>query len=246
LLLQPASAFAPECAGSGGQPLLLIWGDSYGAALYPGLLHLAAARRYDVAQYTASACPPLIGYSLPERPFCTTINEDVLKRIERLRPAVVILDATWGHGEPILREDLPRTVARLKALNVPKIVLMGPPPGWQDTGLPATVLKYYRQTGTVLPPRTFYGSTDDWVRGRDALLDTMSRELGIQYVSVRNVFCTDEGCLTRIGSNASQLTAFDPGHLTVPGSIFLANRVIDDLMGTTTSSPRSTSESARP
>jgi hypothetical protein len=232
LLLQPASEFGAECAGEGRHPLVLIWGDSYGAALYPGLLHFSRERGYDVAEYTASACPPLIGYTLPERPFCSSINDDVVARIGRLRPDVVILDSTWGHAEQILRDDLPRTVSQLKALNVPKIVLMGPPPGWQGAGLPATVLNYYKETGAVLPARTFYHSTDAWTRERDALLQQLSRELGIDYISVRNVFCNDAGCLTRIGPNDSELTAFDPGHLTVPGAIFLTARTIDSILGT--------------
>lgn len=231
LLLQPASEFASECAGNGGHPLVLVWGDSYGAALYPGLLHFAAERGYDVAQYTASACPPLIGYSLPERPFCKSINDDVLSRIGRLRADVVVLDATWGHAEPVLREDLPRTVAMLKALNVGRIVLMGPPPSWQGAGLSRNVLDYYRQTGEVLPARSFYRSTDEWTRGRDRLLQEMSRELGIEYISVRDIFCNDDGCLTRIGPNDSELTAFDPGHLTVPGAIFLVSRSLDRILG---------------
>lgn len=232
LLLQPASEFVPECAGHGGHPLLLIWGDSYGAALYPGLLHFTGERGYDVAQFTSSACPPLIGYSLPERPFCKSINDDVLLRIGHLRPDVVILDATWGHAEPVLREDLPRTVALLKAMNIAKIVLMGPPPSWQGVGLSANVLDYYRQTHEVLPVRTFYRSSDEWTRGRDALLKELSGELGIQYISVRNIFCSDSGCLSRVGPNDSELTAFDPGHLTVPGAIFLAAHTIDDMLNT--------------
>jgi hypothetical protein len=231
LLLQPASEFGPDCAGSGRHPLLLIWGDSYGAALYPGLAHVSRERDYDVAQYTASACPPLIGYTLAERPFCKSINDDVLTRIGRLRPDVVILDSTWGHAEQILRDDLHRTVSQLRALNVPRIVVLGPPPGWQGAGLPATVLDYYRQTGAVLPARTFYRSTDAWVRERDTLLQQLSRDLGIHYISIRNIFCNDSGCLSRIGPNDSELTAFDPGHLTVPGAIFLASQTIDGILG---------------
>jgi peptidoglycan/LPS O-acetylase OafA/YrhL len=236
LLLQPASDFAPECAGNGRHPLLMIWGDSYGAALYPGLLHFAAERGYDVAQYTASACPPLIGYTLLERPFCKSINDDVLERIKLLHPDTVILDATWGHAEPTLRQDLPRTVSLLKRMNISKIVLMGPPPGWLGTGLSANVLDYYRETRSVLPARTFYRSNDDWTRGRDAMLAALSRELGIQYISVRNIFCNDGGCLTRIGPNDSELTAFDPGHLTVPASIFLASQTLDEMLDAATSS----------
>ncbi|NPV22984.1 acyltransferase family protein [Bradyrhizobium aeschynomenes] len=231
LLLQPASAFGADCAGRGGRPLLLIWGDSYGAALYPGLLHVSAERGYDVAQYTASACPPLIGYTLAARPFCKSINDDVVLRIGRLQPDVVILDATWGHAEAVLREDLPRTVAQLRANGIARIVVMGPPPSWQGVGLSHNVLDYYRQTGAVLPERTFFRSNDEWTRGRDALFRELTRELGIDYISVRDVFCNDEGCLSRIGPGASQLTAFDPGHLTVPGAIFLVRHTIDGLLG---------------
>ncbi|MGJ5243110.1 acyltransferase family protein, partial [Bradyrhizobium oligotrophicum] len=230
LLLQPASAFGADCAGQGGRPLLLIWGDSYGAALYPGLLHFSKPRGYDVAQYTASACPPLIGYTLEARPFCKSINDDVVLRIGRLRPDVVILDATWGHAEAVLREGLPRTVAQLRANGIARIVLMGPPPSWEGVGLSHNVLDYYRQTGSVLPERTLFRSNDAWTRGRDALFRELTRELGIDYISVRDVFCNDEGCLSRIGPGGSQLTAFDPGHLTVPGAIFLVDHTLDDLL----------------
>ncbi|MGX9946354.1 acyltransferase family protein [Bradyrhizobium sp. BTAi1] len=231
LVLQPASAFGADCAGQGGRPLLLIWGDSYGAALYPGLLHFSVERGYDVAQYTASACPPLIGYTLDARPFCKSINDDVVLRIGRLKPDVVILDATWGYAEAVLREDLPRTVAALRANGIARIVLMGPPPSWLGGGLSANVLDYYRQTGQLLPERTLFRSNDEWTHGRDALFRELTRELGIDYISVRDVFCNDEGCLSRIGPGASQLTAFDPGHLTVPGAIFLAGHTIGDLLG---------------
>lgn len=102
---------------------------------------------------------------------------------------------------------------------------------WQGVGLSHNVLDYYRQTGTVLPERTLFRSNDEWTRGRDALFRELTRQLGIDYISVRDVFCNDEGCLSRIGPDGSQLTAFDPGHLTVPGAIFLARHTIDSLLG---------------
>jgi hypothetical protein len=235
LLLQPSSEFAPECAGEGGRPLLLIWGDSYAAAFYPGLQHFASNRNYHVAQYTASACPPLIGFSLPERPFCKSINDDILTRISQLRPDVVILDATWGQAASIVRQNLPHTIAALKNMNITRIIIMGPPPGWQGYGLPTNVSEYYRETQQILPARTFYRSTDEWTRGRDTLLRELSHKLAVQYISVRNVFCNDNGCLTRIGPSNSQLTAFDPGHLTVPASIYLAEKTLDYILDTRSS-----------
>jgi hypothetical protein len=38
------------------------------------------------------------------------------------------------------------------------------------------------------------------------------------------------GCLARIGPNGSVLTAFDTGHLTHAGSIFLAGQVINRIL----------------
>lgn len=227
---QSSAAFEPECAGGGSRPLIALWGDSYASALYPGLLQLSASRGYDIAQYTASACPPLIGYSLPERPFCKSINDDVILRLGRLRPDVVVLQATWGHAEAVLREDLPRTVGRLRAFDISNIVLMGPPPTWQGAGLSTNVLDYYRQTQEVLPARSFFRSTDEWTRGRDGLLRELSDQLGIRFISVRDVFCNENGCLTRIGPNDLELTAFDPGHLTVPGSTFVAHQTLNRIL----------------
>jgi hypothetical protein len=54
---QTATAFANECSGDGRRPLILLWGDSYAAALYPGMNELAAKEGMSVAEYTSSAPP---------------------------------------------------------------------------------------------------------------------------------------------------------------------------------------------
>ena len=48
---QGAAAFADECSGQGGRPLILYWGDSYAAAEYAGVEALRAEGGYDVAVY---------------------------------------------------------------------------------------------------------------------------------------------------------------------------------------------------
>lgn len=231
---QGASDFAPECAGAdpGRRPLLLIWGDSYGAALYPGLEHFAAAKGYDVAEYTASACPPMMDFFVPQRPFCKSINDFVMQRIAQLKPDEVIFDSTWKYDPKYLHDGLSRTVQQLRAMNIRKIVLMGPPPGWLGEGLAANVLDYFFASGSrsVLPERTWYRSDDAWTRVMDAYQAKLARELGIDFISARSVFCNDEGCLARIGPNGADLTAFDTGHLTVPGSIFLVDHALDRLL----------------
>ncbi|HLZ03203.1 MAG TPA: acyltransferase family protein [Bradyrhizobium sp.] len=232
-LMQPEQSpaeFAPECAGNGGRPLLFIWGDSYAASLYPGLKHFAAKRGFDVAEYTASACAPLIGYVNPERRFCKPSNDYALKRIAELRPDVVILYSTWSYSEPDLRGGLQRTVPLLRPFTK-KIVLLGPPASWTGEGLSANVLDYYFESGgAILPERTWYRSNDRWTRQIESILEPESAKAGIDYISMRRLMCNNDGCLARIGPNGSELTAFDGGHLTHAGSIFMAGQVIDRLL----------------
>lgn len=227
---QSAADFAPECAGDGRHPLMLIWGDSYATAFYPGLNHFAAERGFDVAEFTASACAPLIGFVSRYRRFCKGANDYVLERIAQLKPDVIILDSTWRDVEADVRPGLEHTVESLRALNVKKIVLLGPVATWLGDGLPTNLLDYYFENGVLLPERTWYRSNDAWTRPADAFLEAQAKTLGIEFISARKILCNEEGCLARIGPNGSQLTAFDNGHLTVPGSIFLAEHVLDRLL----------------
>ena len=228
---QSAADFADECAGNGGRPLILIWGDSYAASLYPGVKHFADEKGFNVAEFTASSCAPLIGYVNPDRRFCKPINDDVLRRIERLRPDVVIFYSTWSYGEPDLRGGLERTIPLLKPLTK-KIVLLGPAATWTGQGLSANVLDYYFESGTfgVLPERTWYRSNDNWTRAVESILEPEAAKMGIEYISMRKIMCNDNGCLARIGPNGSELTAYDPGHFTHAGSIFMAGQIIDRIL----------------
>jgi hypothetical protein len=227
---QDASNFTSACAADGRRPLLLIWGDSYGAALYPGLEHFAGEKDFGVAEFTASACPPLMGYVHPERRFCNMINNYVMQRIADLRPEAVILDSTWSYGFNDLRTGLRRTAEALDSLRIKKIILMGPPTNWKGDGLAANVLSYYFENRSLVPKRTWYRSNDEWIRTLDSFLQEQARAVGIEYISTRSILCNDQGCLARIGPNGSQLTAFDGGHLTVPGSIFVAERALDRIL----------------
>jgi peptidoglycan/LPS O-acetylase OafA/YrhL len=232
LLLQDPSEFTPDCAGSGRRPLLLIWGDSYAAALYPGLDHFSSERGYSVAQYNSSACAPLIGYDNPYRPFCKSVNDFTLQKIAELKPDVVILDGTWRVSEDDARRGIAVTVSKLKDLHIKKIVVMGPVATWGGDGLAANVLDYYRENSSaaLIPVHTWYRTNDDWTRPFDEFLGEQTRTAGAEYISTRKIMCNADGCLTRIGPNGSELVAFDTGHLTIPGSVFMAGQVMDRLL----------------
>ena len=228
---QGPDQFAAECAGHGGRPLVMLWGDSYVASLYPGFRHYADQRGFDVAEYSASACAPLIGYVNPERRFCKPSNDYTLQKIQELRPDVLVFYSTWSYGEPDLRGGLQRTIALVRPF-VKKIVLLGPPATWTGEGLPANILDYYFESGSfaILPERTWYRSNDNWTRAVEKILGSEAANVGIDYISMRGLMCNDQGCLARIGPNGSELTAFDTGHFTHAGSIFMAGQVIDRIL----------------
>jgi hypothetical protein len=135
--LRPAqSAFAAGCAPSAGSgPLIVLWGDSHAAHLYPGLRTLAAAHGFRLAQYNASACPPVIGLDAEERPFCKGINDEVIATIERLRPDVVVMSARWFGYRNVMGalDGLAATIDAVKQRGVRRVILVGPVPLWRDT-----------------------------------------------------------------------------------------------------------------
>jgi hypothetical protein len=54
--------------------------------------------------------------------------------------------------------------------------------------------------------------------------------LGAEFISVWDVMCNAEGCLTRIGDAASDISASDQVHFTEKGSVFLVQSIIDQLL----------------
>jgi peptidoglycan/LPS O-acetylase OafA/YrhL len=228
LLLQGPTAFAPECAGHGGRPLILYWGDSYAAAEYAGAEALRAEGGYDVAEYTSSACPPLIGFVLPERPFCKENNDFVMQQIAELRPDVVVLHGTWLNAQAVIENGVTETVRQLKALHIRKIVFLGPPPRWNGIGLSANVVDYYYEHGLkIIPSRTKYRLVQEDV---DEQMRQIAIKNDIPYISIQKILCNADGCLVRIGPNGQYLTAFDPGHVTLPGAIYVTRQILPELL----------------
>jgi peptidoglycan/LPS O-acetylase OafA/YrhL len=225
---QGPAAFAPECAGHGGRPLILYWGDSYAAAEYAGVEALRAEGGYDVAEYTSSACPPLMGFVLPVRPFCKENNDFVMQQIAKLRPDVVVLHGTWLNAQADIEKGVAETVRQLKALQIRKIVFLGPPPRWNGIGLSANVVDYYYEHGLkIIPSRTKYRLVEEDV---DEQMRRIALQNEIQYISIQKILCNPDGCLVRIGPDGRDLTAFDPGHVTLPGAIYVTRRILPDLL----------------
>jgi hypothetical protein len=219
--------FADDCVDKEGldEPLIFLWGDSHAAHLYPGLRHQQDRFKFRLAQFTTSRCPPLLHADFSFAPGCRARNADVFNRIATLKPEWVVLSAWWPEVNHVDLSALNDTVAALKGVEVPHVLVVGPVPGWRN-GLRVCLQQYYvnhevvprrMTTGLQLNPRL------------DSELRERSRLAGAIYVSPTETMCNAEGCLTRVGDDPKDIVARDGTHLTVAGSIYLVDRFPDAL-----------------
>jgi hypothetical protein len=131
------------------------------------------------------------------------------------------------HGiQPKYVDHIAETVATLKRETNARVVVLGAEPLW-DRGLPNEVLHHYMLHHRLIPERTFDAVLHHW---KDAQLRDALLARGAEFISASDVMCNAEGCLTRIGDQASDVTASDAIHLTEKGSIFLVDAIIDRLL----------------
>jgi len=213
--------FAPDCVERNRRPLILVWGDSTAGALMPGLLKAQETHGFGLAQLTSSSCIPALNADIPATPNCRAANDRVLALARRIRPDIVLLHGTW---EKYL-DHVGETVTALKEIGA-RVVVLGPVPGWKR-GLPNEVLRYYMLHHELIPERTAQAVSTNWydAKMRDALVP-----LGAHFISAWEAMCNAQGCLTRVGADADDITASDQVHLTEKGSVFLVQAIIDDVL----------------
>ena len=218
-----ASQFTSDCLDHGRRPLLLLWGDSNAAALYPGLKRLQQSVDFGLAQYTTAGCPPLLSFPVQGRPRCVENNDFVFATLSNVHPDVVVLYSAWNYGDVYPR--LSELITKLRALQIPRIIVMGPPPIW-DGGLPKAAYDYYRTDPLHrLPPlRSSFRVADAWY-GYEKAFRARVQEMGVDYISSWDALCNGKECQTRPPNDASQLMAFDYAHLTIPGAVYLAKLI---------------------
>ena len=212
--------FHKECDSILEKPNVLLWGDSHAAALYPGLQTWAQSNSWNVAQFTASTCAPLLNWAVMSRPHCIEVNAAVIRKIAEIRPQIVILHANW-----ILDYDIPRlqqTITQLQELGIQKIILVGAVPHWRGK-LSNVVVEYWRSNKKALdiPYRLSYG-LENAPQTIELQLQTIAQVNHIFYFSPRQFLCRQQECLaitTRLDTKT--LSTFDDAHLSPDASIFL-------------------------
>jgi peptidoglycan/LPS O-acetylase OafA/YrhL len=223
----PPDAYAASCVDpADGRPLLLLWGDSHAGRLYPGLRQELGAR-YRIAQFTRSGCAPNFWSFHPRQAVaaCTSANILVMRRVQALRPEVVVVFARWsGWSGKAIDRILPRTVRALRENGAQRVIVVGPAPEW-DWPLPDILFGYAREHGRLAPARMDRHLLANR-RGIDAdMRSALAKQGDAAYVSALDAFCDERGCLTRVGDDPAALTSWDYGHLTTPAARYLSTAI---------------------
>jgi len=211
------AAFADDCAGAPPSPPVLVWGDSYAAALAAGLRTQVAG----IAQYTGSGCPPVADYPLDRPPHCAQRNREVMERVRVLQPQAIVLHANWLlYSRREVLDHFDATLARLRAtLPNARIVVVGVVPQWTPS-LPIHLIR----AGVMLDGEHRMALHDiGRRRAHDARLRAMAAGHGAEFVSAVDTFCQGSLCdvVLRDGGGYAP-AAWDNGHLTLPASLRLA------------------------
>ncbi len=214
----PGAKLDGNCIESGDKPLLLLWGDSTAAALYPGLKKAEETIPFRFAHFALQGCAPI----LAARANCDANSALVFGFVRSAHPDILLLHAMWDRTDSLDR--LTETVRQLKALNIPRIIILGPVPLWKRT-LPNALVNTYRLRH-VIADRIATGVTG---AGGDEKMRAFSQATGVEYVSAWRVLCDDEGCLTRVGPAAEDVVTTDMVHLSDAGSKFLIAKIVGSL-----------------
>jgi len=212
---------------------IFIVGDSYAASLYPGLELNRDKNLIDIGltQLTEGNAPPFVvkgngdtGKSL------SSINEFRIDTIVNHKPNIILMHWMPGGSNtkiPDLEtlkkiEDQITVIKKVSPLT--KIFIIGPPPKW-NISLQRQMISYSIKYKEVPPRYMNFGQSNDDFELENFLKKTFTSS-DVKYISLREILCNSEGCLTRTSDEYSDLTAVDWGHLTRNGSIFVADRIL--------------------
>lgn len=228
---------ASQCVetSSAAKPLILLWGDSHAASLYPGLkAQQDRGGKFRVAQFTVSGCPPVIGMEIQARPSCKEFNDDVLKSIASIKPEVVLIEADWWYyrrlpgSQRLDFANLRKTVEQLKSLGVARVVVFGDLPGWKIVQRKVGAEIWLKSHS--LPRRTYEYFEPESAQVDDLLREAISTTQAV-FVSPIGSLCNKEGCLLSTSATEWTPVSWDTSHLTDAGADILIESTFPQIIG---------------
>lgn len=212
-------------------PVVFLYGDSHSASLSLGLRPYFEDKNINFVQVSSGWCEPTSNN--PDNTFCEKINQLAMAKIKELSPDVVIINAHWLAastppyfiGKSSFYDHLLSKINRVKEAGAKNIVVVGQIPTWNHS-LPEQLYRNFIRYNTPIPKKTNIG-----INTNSLLIETEMHDFflknNINYASIRDFLCDQNGCLTATGSNIEiDITVWDYGHLTPQSAKFIANHHI--------------------
>ncbi|MBC5765162.1 acyltransferase family protein [Ramlibacter albus] len=226
--------FGDACLGGPptDRPLMLLWGDSHAAHLWPGMKRVGEENDWPLAQLTVSQCPALTVPAGERNRMCARLRESALRHIAALKPDTVVMASRWTfYDKTAVLAGIEPTVAELKALGVRRVVVVGPVPNWQPTlGTALAADMRARHMRSSPPDFTRTGlQVGEFVF--DAPLRQAAVRSGAAYISALELLCSpDRICKAWVDKEKTTLMTFDNAHLTEEGSVWLVKLVVAQML----------------
>jgi len=215
--------------GLGG---VFLWGDSHAQALSYGIRMFIEKNSGmgSFSQVASSGCRPHLTESNHNtgefKKTCDRSNVYALNAIAKVKPGLVVLAQADMHTE----NNLPEIAEHLLELGVNKVLIVGPVPQW-SIDLPRLIARHY---WGQLDARIDDSHFKSHLLKVDKDLKQQVEKLGnprIKYISIIDKLCEKKwGCVAILDSSMTPL-AFDYGHLTKDGSVFVVNNVLASFLG---------------
>ena len=226
--------FPELCAGTQeigeNKPLVLIWGDSHANSIALGLSALSEISGFTLAVYTSSGCPPVNDFVVEARKDCAETNQFVSSKIKELKPKAVILSAFWGlyNGYDNFNQldygKLSETIQLLRSENVENIVIFGNLPTFK-VAQPRIAVETF-VSGKVDRTTYKYDGNVGIYALENENIRRFAADNNVTFVSPTDLLCNNDGCLISTSKSVLIPLAWDYGHLTKSGSIYLINEAL--------------------
>ena len=196
---------------------VLLWGDSYGATLYVGLME-SIGEQMTLSQLTADSCFTEYGREVSTGPACTRVTEIAGNLIRSGKIDEVILSNHWRESAS---GPMPRIIEWILRDSDVEVLLVGPFPEW------APHLPHIIFANRDLPDYLAEGSVIKETLNSEFI--SITQRFGVKYFDMLKLMCNEDGCRTTIDGSAATLTTWDHGHLTRSASTHVGERIASAL-----------------
>jgi peptidoglycan/LPS O-acetylase OafA/YrhL len=211
----------------GARPDVAVWGDSHGTELVAALGEDARLAHRAILQITASACPPVMGFTSKERPHCDALNRqtlDALLRDSRIHTVMLVANPA-RYVEAQLEKGFSETVQRLTAAGKEVILTAAIPVMTQDPpAFLGRAQSWHQDLDTLGRSRASYDAeTQRW----QALVQTLHHRYGTRLFDPADALCDHQVC--HMYRHETGVLYFNSDHLSLQGARFATRGLAHEL-----------------